>query len=235
VDNNPPAQALWHARSEAFAYLELERPRQLVVFQKLFALIDRCIDSYEVRETTNLYATVCAVTLLKAKNLGVAAYSLVLDGLGQEAGALIRPFIEYTELLTYFRRFPDQVTAATTGELPNAGKRAKAINGDYKGFRDHLNAHASHSSYSTFALAHLRDPATSSLKKLQPMVPQVLERNLRDLAIQIWLLLCEGAASLDKLECHELSGIASDSDALKEELMNTFGLFRDNRDTALAR
>jgi hypothetical protein len=82
VDNNPPAQALWHARSEAFAYLELERPRQLVVFQKLFALIDRCIDSYEVRETTNLYATVCAVTLLKAKNLGVAAYSLVLDGLG---------------------------------------------------------------------------------------------------------------------------------------------------------
>lgn len=67
------------------------------------------------------YARVCGLTLLKAKHLALGAYSLILDGLGQEAGALLRPFIEYTELLTYFRKFPSKVDAAIKGKLPSAG------------------------------------------------------------------------------------------------------------------
>lgn len=207
-------------------YLERQQPRQLYVLERLFGLIDQCVDCYEEFERGSLYARVCAVTLLKAKNLGIAAYSLILDGLGQEAGAVIRPFVEYTELLTYFRKFPDEVSAATKDELPPAGKRAKAINGDYQEFREHLNAHASHSSYSAFALGHLREPDSLALRKLQKMQPRVLERNLGDLAVQIWLLLCEGAAGLSLLACSKLNELARESDDLKAEIIRAFDLDR---------
>jgi hypothetical protein len=54
------------------------------------------------------------VTLVKAKNLALGSYSLVLDGLGQEAGALMRPMIEYAELLAYFRLHPEMVKLSAT-------------------------------------------------------------------------------------------------------------------------
>lgn len=100
----------------------------------------------------------------------------------QEAGALMRPFITYTELLTYFKRLPEKVEAAVNDALPSAGARAKAIDGMYKGAREHLNNHASHSSYSHHSLSHLLEPGTMRLKKLQRTVPAVLERNVRDFA-----------------------------------------------------
>ena len=138
-----------------------------------------------------MYAQICGLTLLKAKHLAVGAYSLILDGLGQEAGALIRPFIEYTELLTYFRKFPEKATHAKEDNLPKAGERARAIDGIYKEFRDHLNSHASHSSYSHYSISHLLEPNTLRFKKLQRAVPEVLEKNVTDFVVQLYLLLLE--------------------------------------------
>jgi len=112
--------ALWRARTEALTFLRRERPAQIEVIQQLFTLADDCIDAYEV-QADNPYSKVCGLTTLKAKNLAHGMYSLALDGLAQEAGALARPFIEYTELLTYFRMLPEAVNDALVGELPSAG------------------------------------------------------------------------------------------------------------------
>jgi hypothetical protein len=91
---------LWKARTEALTFLRRERPAQIEVIEELFALADDCVDAYE-SQGDDLYCNVCGLTTLKAKNLALGMYSLTLDGLAQEAGALARPFIEYTELLSY--------------------------------------------------------------------------------------------------------------------------------------
>ena len=188
------------SRKAALTHLESRRSAQLYLLQQLFEAIDRCIDAYEVNSKSDVYARVCGLTLLKAKHLALGSYSLILDGLGQEAGALMRPFIEYTELLTYFRLFPEAAVKAFEGGLPKAGERAKAIDGIYKEFREHLNAHASHSSYSRYSLSHLLEPNDFRFKKMQRMVPHVLETNLRDFTIQVYLLLHEAVLAVERVD-----------------------------------
>src|ERR1700722_13420154 len=188
MNSNRPA--LWKARTEALTFLRRERPAQIEVIEQLFVLADDCVEGYE-SQTEDLYSTLCGLTTLKAKNLALGMYSLTLDGLAQEAGALARVFIEYAELLTYLRMIPDAVTEALGGELPNAGTRAKKVEGIYQRFRNHLNEHAAHGSYSSHSLAHLRDPTTKLLKKLQVMHPELLERNVGDFAVQFVVMLQE--------------------------------------------
>lgn len=215
---------LWRARTEALTYLRRKRGDRIAVIEEMFELIDRCVGIYESHAATDSYANICGLTLLKAKHLALGAYSLSLDGLGQESGALLRPFIEYTELLTYFRRFPKKVSEAENGRLPSAGERAKAIDGVYKELRQHLNQHASHGSYSRYSLGHLMDPVTGNFKKMQQMVPEVLDRNVRDFAVQLFLLLHEGAVGLKPLKPRDLIPLATECDDMKARLIEAFGL-----------
>lgn len=215
---------LWKARTESLAYLETRCADRLEVLSQTFELIDLCIDAYESLAGSDVYARICGLTLLKAKHLAVGSYSLVLDGLAQEAGALMRPFIEYTELLTYFRCFPEMADRAVDNDLPKAGERARAISGIFKEFREHLNSHASHSSYSHYSLAHLLEPKTFRFKKLQRAVPTVLDRNVRDFAIQIYLLAREGVLSLERLKVPNFEVLAGMTDQLKENLVRVFDL-----------
>jgi len=217
-----PRLSLWRARTEALTFLRRERFAQIEVIEKLFALADECVDAYEA-QADDLYSTVCGLTTLKAKNLAHGMYSLTLDGLAQEAGALARPFVEYTELLTYFRMAPKAVNDALAGELPSAGIRAKKIEGIYQPFREHLNKHASHGSYSAHSLAHLRDPATKTLKKLQVMHAEVLERNVGDFAIQFVLMLQESTLALERSpDPSRLVSLARRCDELRERILAWF-------------
>jgi hypothetical protein len=213
---------LWRARVEALAYLAEVRPTNVATLDDLFSHIDLCIDAYESTASTDTYGRICGLTLLKAKNLGVGAYSLILDGLGQEAGALVRPMIEYAELLTYFRMFPAMVDRAAENDLPSAGKRAKAIRGIYQEFRGYLNAHACHSSYSHYSLSHLLNGDSLRFRKLQVTVPAVLERNVADFAIQLYLLLHEGALGLERLELANYAEIADAVDSMKVKIVSVF-------------
>ena len=214
--------SLWKARTEALTFLRRERPSQIEVIEELFALSDDCVGTYEL-QSEDIYSQVCALTTLKAKNLALGMYSLTLDGLGQEAGALARPFVEYTELLTYFRMLPAAVNDALGGGLPSAGARAKKIEGIYQPFREHLNVHASHAAYSTHSFAHLRDPATQSLKKLQVMHPEVIERNVRDFAIQFLLMLQESILGLERSpDRARLPSLARRADDLKAKILTLF-------------
>jgi hypothetical protein len=213
---------LWKARTEALTFLRRERPAQIEVIEGLFGLADDCVDAYE-SQTDDLYSTVCGLTALKGKNLALGMYSLTLDGLGQEAGALARPFIEYAELLTYFRMVPEAVDDALAGELPSAGMRAKKIEGIYERFRKHLNEHASHGSYSSHSLAHLRDPATKRLRKLQAMHPDVLQRNVGDFAIQFVMMLQEAVLGLERSpDRSQLISLATRCDELRGKILASF-------------
>ncbi|MHC8358643.1 hypothetical protein ACYZTL_26385 [Pseudomonas sp. LB3P81] len=215
---------LWKARTDAIAYLSAERAAQTKVLEDIFQAIDICIDAYESKSGEDTYTRICGLTLLKGKHLGVGAFSLILDGLAQEAGALLRPFIEYTELLTYFRTFPEMVDKAANNNLPQAGERAKAVNGIYKDFRNHLNSHASHSSYSHFSLSHLLQPQTLKFKKLQRTDPEVLGRNLRNFTTQLYLLLHEAVLSLEQANTPEFAQLAEQTESLRERLIQEFGL-----------
>lgn len=115
----------WSTRDASWAYLNEKHPSRVAVVFRLFELIDQCVDEYEAKAGSDTYSRICGLTLLKAKNLAYGSLSLLLGALGQEAGALLRPFIEYAELLTYFRQFPEQVDKAADNALQNAGKRAR--------------------------------------------------------------------------------------------------------------
>lgn len=220
---------LWESRAKALSHLDATRSPWFATLRLLFEAIDDCVDAYQAYAQNSTYARICGLTLLKAKNLAAGALSLILDGLGQEAGALMRPFIEYLELLTFFNKFPAMVEQAPEGKLPSAGERAKAIEGMYQEFREHLNLHASHSSYSVHALSHLiDDPSTMRFRKVQSMVPHVLERNLQNLTIQLWMLLHEGVCSLERVPGDQFQRMAQITESLHEELQKNLAGLQPN-------
>lgn len=214
---------LWQTRSQSWAYLNRQHPSRVSVFHRTLELMDECIDEFEAHSAASIYARICGLTLLKGKNLAVGSVSLVLDGLGQEAGALLRPMVEYTELLTYLRQFPDEAARAAENDLPKAGQRAKAIGGIFHQLREHLNAHASHSSYSHYSLSHLLTPELS-FRKLQEFVPHVLETNFRDFIVQLQLMLHEGVLALEPVESSKLQELAIAADRLKNRMFDVFAL-----------
>jgi len=213
----------WQARDQSWSYLKRKHRSRVSVVSAAFDLVDRCVDEYESHAPVNTYARICGLTLLKAKNLALGSLSLALDGLGQEAGALLRPMIEYAELLTYLHKFPEAAEKAALNELPKAGQRAKAIGGIYQNLREHLNEHASHSSYSHYSLSHLLTPELS-FRKEQQFVPHVLERNLRDFTVQLLLLLQEGVVALEHVAPASLTELGLSADRLKNRAFDVFQL-----------
>ena len=216
---------LWQTRSLSWSYLNDKHPSRVSVVLNAFTLIDRCVDEFELLSSGSTLARMCGFTLLKGKNLAQGSLSLVLDGLGQESGALLRPMVEYVELLAYFRKYPEQADRATKNALPKAGQRAKAIDSIYQDLRKHLNEHASHSSYSNFALSHLVTPEQElNFRKIQVFIPQVLEVNFRDFAIQLMFLLQQGVLALEPVRSPCLNEMAEAADRLKARMFDVFGL-----------
>lgn len=170
--------SLWETREQSIAFLKKCHPSRIDVLEKTFALIDELAEAYETSPDMTPYGRVCAVALLKAKNFAVGSYGMILDGHGQEAGALLRPMIEYVEIITYLRLFPEQVANAVEDKLPKAGIRANAIDSIYKRLREYLNQHASHSTFSEYSIRHVVDLEKLRLRKQQQLATHVLLTNL---------------------------------------------------------
>jgi len=166
------------------------KPQAEAIIVTAFNIIDECIELFDSNSGDD-YCRVCGLTLAKARNFALGSYGLILDGLGQEAGALIRPFIEYHELLVYFRKDPARAQQAIENKLPSAGTIAKRIEGDFQDFRQYLNDNASHSSYSEYSLNHLVDRPDMRIRKEQPFLKDVLFRNMADFFAQLVLLTIE--------------------------------------------
>ncbi len=134
--------------------------------------------------------------LIKGRNLAVGCYSLCLDALAQEAGAIYRPFIETVELLTYLRLDPRRVNEVLEDRLPKAGKIARLIGADLKGLRNHLSEHASHLSVSFHSMRHLIDASAGRLRPVQGFNEVVLRENLRMLLVSVVWLMTAGVNCL---------------------------------------
>lgn len=68
------------------------------------------------------------------------------------------------------------------------------------------------------------EPGSGRFKKMQQMVPAVLDRNLRDFAVQLLLLLHEGAVGLKPLRPRGLVALATEWDELKARLIEAIEL-----------
>lgn len=151
---------LWQVRNQAVASLSADLKRENEVIEGCFALFDECIKRfYSLAKSGNpkeSFSLVCGQTILKARRLAMGSYSLCLDGLVLEAGALARSLIEAWELMIFFYQKPERVRLVFEDKPLKAGEVAKAINdgmhNDLKGLRDYYNANTSHISFQKDAL-----------------------------------------------------------------------------------
>lgn len=182
---------LWASRHQAETALGEELKRFADLLSETFAAVDHGVTRLE--RLDHPFGRVCALVLIKARNLGLGCYSLSLDALGQEAGALFRPLIECIELLVYFRLNPLRINEALDNRLPKAGVIAHQIEGKFEGLREYLNTHASHLSLSPEAVIHLVDFRSGQLRPVQVHNTAVLRQNLRTLLAVLILLPIEAA------------------------------------------
>ena len=122
---------IWNVRNQALAALDNELKQEKEVLENGFALLDECVErlregALQDNEHTR-FAAICCQTLAKARRFALGIYSLCLDGLVLEAGALMRVLKEAWQLLIYFHQDPERVEKAFAESLPSAGKIARTI------------------------------------------------------------------------------------------------------------
>ena len=218
----------WATRKESIEALGTELRLEAAMIYEGLETIDDLIGELVSQEGSNFTAA-CAITLIKARNFVKGCFSLSLDGLAQESGALLRPMIECLELLTYFRQEPERAKKAFDRKLPSAGRRAEKINGNFKELRKHLNECASHFSFKEHSLRHLFDSRNSSLKIEQQYDNKVLKANISTLCLFIVFILCEGANCLVCVD-HLTDEMGKRVNAYKEKVKNRTQLIFINQE-----
>jgi hypothetical protein len=181
---------MWETRRAAEKALTQSLHPYSKLLEEAFTSVDTYVDRLE--RIDEPFARVCALVLVKGRNLALGCFSLSLDALAQEAGALFRPLIESLELLEYLKQDPKRVAEALEERLPKAGKISQRIQGRFKGLRNYLNTHASHLSVTPEAMGHLVDFKAARLRKKQLYSEPVLRRNLRTL-LALLVRLCIAA------------------------------------------
>src|SRR5688500_13421375 len=168
---------IWSPRKKSLHWLDDELKPESQLLQEGFDYLGDNIELFEKighnegESEAGQFCRIIAITLAKYSHLLLGNYSLMLDGLAQEAGALLRPLIETYELLVYFRQDKSRINEVLEGKLPSAGIIGKKISGDYQDLRTYLNDNASHFSYKTDSVRHLFDQNA----KIHPIPNQSLE------------------------------------------------------------
>jgi len=204
-------------RRQAAACLKEDLKPYAILLDETFSLIDLCIDRLET--TDSPFGRVCALTLVKARNLTLGCYSLSLDALGQEAGALLRPLIECLELLTYFRLDPTRAEDAIEERLPGAGDIARRIEGKFGGLRKYLNKYASHLSLAAESCSHLIDFRSQRIRLVQTHRTVVLRENLRTILAILMCVTIEAANCVSVNTQNVDHALADTVDALKSRIL----------------
>lgn len=215
---------LWGTREQSLQFLQQWHPSKVAVLEQAFFLCDDIVGAFETAPEESHYPRVCAVALLKAKSYALSAYSVILDGHGHEAGALLRPMIEYAELVTYLRHFPQKAELALENKLPSAGNRAKALGTSiYENLRKYLNEHAAHSTFSDHSIKHLFDFEAFTLRKNRSFAATVLLTNLDTLIQQVLVMLQQAILALEPTEARDLIPLAQRFERLKSRAFNVYG------------
>ena len=187
---------LWETRTQALKAIETELKREWDVIEGHFEIMDEMISIFHSQMEVSQFYIAAGLTLLKGRTMAKGILSLELDGLGQEAGALLRPLIECSELLEYFRLFPDGINQALNNKLPSPGKRAELIKGTLQGLRNHLNENASHLSLQPSSTKHLINFQTGDWKVNQPFDKTALRANMFSLFLMLSHLSYQAANCL---------------------------------------
>ncbi len=196
---------IWGTRNQSNNWLQKELFEEKEALEIGFSLLDNCVsilESIGMREGDNLQKklySIGSLTLAKSTHFLLGCFSLTLDGLSQESGALFRPLIETYELLVYLRLDPSRVEEVTNDKLPSAGICfAQLISGKFYDLRKHLNEHASHFKYKYSSVSHLVDfNSKEGIKAFPSHSLSTLKRNLNSLNAFQTILLSEIAYWLE--------------------------------------
>ena len=185
---------LWATREESLIWLRYELAPESEVIQEGFDFLNKSVSLFdnlgsgEGETLKGKFCQISAITLAKSSHLLLGCYSLAIDALAQESGALLRPLIETYELLVYFRQDMSRVDKVIDGKLPPAGEISGKISGDYEDLRKYLNDNASHFSYKSDSIRHLFD-SNIKAQSLPTHSKKVFEVNLNLLnAFQVFVV-----------------------------------------------
>jgi hypothetical protein len=154
---------LWSAREKSLHWVNNELKAENMILQDGFDYLGTLVDLFEKisinegESETGQFCRISSITLAKSCHLLLGCYSLILDGLAQESGALLRTFIETYELLVYIRQDKSRINQILEDKLPPPGNIGKLISGEYKNLRESLSENASHFSYKPASVRHLFD------------------------------------------------------------------------------
>jgi hypothetical protein len=213
---------MWTCREEALEELAHKLAPEADAIRGVFSILDGCISGFGDLLPSNDFAWACGIALTKGRHLGKGCFSLMLDGLGQEAGALLRPLVESIESLSYFRKSPERSSAALAGRHPEPGKVAKRIDGQLFDVRKHLNEHASHLAFSVEAVKHMFDPGASRFRAEQTHDAATLKGNLRSLFFVLMSLASEGVLCLSAAGHPSAPDLASEMEACRGNGLGVF-------------
>jgi hypothetical protein len=206
---------IWSTREKSLSWLENELSPERYTLHKGFEHLNRIIElfqkisKHEGESQAGKFSRICGITLAKFNHLLLGSYSLSLDGLAQEGGALLRPLIEAYELLVYFRQDISKIDEVLEDKLPSAGIISKRISGDYQNLREYLNTNASHFSYSIASVQHLFDENTN-IRAFPDHSLSVFRANLQSInAFQVFMLF-------ESINC--LSAIGIDANSLTDDI-----------------
>ena len=171
---------MWETREHSIKALQNELNIEANNLYETFVSIENVIEIFQSQLQTSAFIRVTGLVFTKGINLARGILSLSLDGLAQEAGALLRPFVESLELLIYFRLDSGRVNKVLDNNLktPSAGEIAKKVKGEYKELREHLNKYASHFSIGPESMANIINLNDGELRKIPPFNKAILRKNI---------------------------------------------------------
>ena len=145
----------WATREQALSVLDGEMAEARRILERFFLVLTESVNRHNLRRNKQKESFLYGLLIAKARRLLLASYSLILDGIGQETGALLRPTIECLELLVYFNQDPSRIEEALENRFPKAGIIAQRIDSGLRGLRGYLNKHASHIKLEGVSIQHL--------------------------------------------------------------------------------
>lgn len=187
---------LWTARHDAEKAMQGSLQNEALVVDMGFRIVD--LSAKRLGNIDSSFARVYGGVLAKGRNLSLACYSLSIDGLAQEGGAVLRPLIEAIEMLQYFSLDTNRVERVLQGKkLPKAGEIASAIDSSNRVLRDYLNEHASHFGFTYQSMRHLIDAEAGAWRIAQHHSDVVLRGNLKMVWVALFMLAIAAARCLD--------------------------------------
>ena len=216
------AMSLWEARDHSAEAARNTLREEAQVVEACLELLAVCAAHLEEVPNPSVGSRVSAVCVIKVRNLGLASYSLSLDALAQESGAILRPLIETIELLEYLRGDAKRLDEALEGKLPSAGLRARSIGSRFGEIRRYLNDHASHFALSPESVRHLLNSETWKFRIVQTFNASVLRVNLQTLFAVLAIGMYEAVLAVEACDPENVAALAERGERIRTEGLRLF-------------